>query len=138
MSGREEGRARLAILSKQVREVLSNDGEALIHRRGIEAMVELAQDLTGEEAPPGLVVVRDGGLKLKLMRKDRPGLITLGWERPIGALVGEWERLSKKGGPLRYTCREPEQRWIEMDTGEELYAWLTDTLGAVLYPESKK
>ena len=75
---------------------------------------------------------------VKLMRKDRPGLITLAWERPIGALVAEWERMDKKGGPLRYTFREAEQRWIEMDSGEELYTWLTDTLASVLYPESKK
>jgi hypothetical protein len=138
MSGREQGRARLAVLAKQVREVLSNDGEQIIHRRGVEAMVELAQDLTGPEAPPGLMVQRDGGLRLKLLRKDRPGLITLSWERAIGALVGDWERLDKKGGPFRFTFRETESLWREMDSGEELYTWLTDCLAEVLYPDSKK
>lgn len=138
MSGREEGRARLANLSKQVKEVLSNDGEQLMHRRGVEAMVDLAQDLTGEEAPPGLIVQRDGGLRLKLLRKDRPGLITISWERPIGALVGEWERMDKRGGPFRFTWREPEQRWNEMDSGDELYTWLTATLADILYPDSKR
>jgi hypothetical protein len=138
MSGREQGKALLQNLSKQVKEVLNDDGEQLVHKRGVEAMVDLAQDLTGEEAPPGLIVQRDGGLRLKLLRKDRPGLITIEWQRPIGAIVGQWQRMEKAGGPFRFVFREAEDSWNEMQLGDELYAWLTTTLADVLYPETKK
>ncbi|MDP3278526.1 MAG: hypothetical protein Q8Q09_25270 [Deltaproteobacteria bacterium] len=138
MSGREQGKALLASLSAKVRDVLEDDGEIRLHRRGVEAMVDLAQDLTGDEAPPGLVVQRDGGARLKVLRKDRPGMITFEWQRSIGALVTRWERNGKDEGPFRFLHRESDDCWIEKDSGEELYTWLTRTMGDVLYPDSTR
>jgi hypothetical protein len=138
MSGREQGKALLKNLSTQVKEVLNDDGEQLVHKRGVDAMVDLATDLTGEDAPPGLQVIRDGGLRLKLMRKDRPGLVTIEWQRPIGAIVTSWERMDKSGGPFRFVYRDVDESWIEMSLQTELYRWLTSTLGDVLYPETRR
>jgi hypothetical protein len=138
MSGREQGKALLKNLSTQVKDTLNDDGEQLVHKRGVEAMVDLATDLTSEDAPPGLVVQRDGGLRIKLFRKDRPGLVTIEWQRSIGALVTSWERSDKTGGPFKFTWRESDESFIEMSLGTELYAWLTSTMSDVLYPETRK
>lgn len=138
MSGREQGKNLLKNLSTQVKEVLNDDGEQLVHKRGVEALVDLATDLTGDDAPPGLIVQRDGGLKLKLFRKDRPGLVTIEWQRPIGAVVGNWERLGKTEGPFRFVHRASDDSFIEMSLQTELYAWLTSTLAEVLYPEARR
>jgi hypothetical protein len=138
MSGREHGKALLKNLSSQVKEVLNDDGELLTHKRGVQAMIDLATDLTSEDAPPGLIVQRDGGLKLKLFRKDRPGLITIEWQRPIGAIVTTWERVGKSGGPFRFVHRASDDSFIEMSLQIELYTWLTDTMAEVLYPETRK
>ncbi|MFO0558466.1 MAG: hypothetical protein U0269_10655 [Polyangiales bacterium] len=138
MSGREQGKTLLKNLSSQVKEVLNDDGEQLTHKRGVEAMIDLATDLTGEDAPAGLIVQRDGGLKLKLFRKDRPGLITIEWQRPIGAIVTAWERMDKSAGPFRFVHRASDDSFIEMSLQSELYAWLTSTMGEVLYPETRK
>jgi hypothetical protein len=138
MSGREHGKALLKNLSSQVKEVLNDDGELLTHKRGVQAMIDLATDLTSEDAPPGLIVQRDGGLKLKLFRKDRPGLITIEWQRPIGAIVTTWERMGKSGGPFRFVHRASDDSFIEMSLQIELYTWLTDTMAEVLYPETRK
>lgn len=138
MSGREQGKTLLKNLSSQVKEVLNDDGEQLAHKRGVEAMIDLATDLTSDDAPPGLIVQRDGGLKLKLFRKDRPGLITIEWQRPIGAVVLSWERLDKSAGPFRFVHRASDDSFIEMSLQSELYEWLTNTMGEVLYPETVK
>jgi hypothetical protein len=138
MSGREQGKTLLKNLSTQVKEVLNDDGEQLVHKRGVEAMIDLATDLTSDDAPPGLIVQRDGGLKLKLLRKDRPGLVTVEWQRSIGAVVCHWERLEKSEGPFRFVYRESDESFIEMSLQTELYAWLTATLGEVLYPETRR
>jgi|LNFM01.1.fsa_nt_gb hypothetical protein len=138
MSGREQGKALLKNLSTQVKEALNDDGELIVHKRGVEAMVDLATDLTGEDAPVGLIVQRDGGLRIKLLRKDRPGLITIEWQRPIGALVTSWERMDKTGGPFKFVWRDSDESFVEMGLGTELYTWLTATLADVLYADARK
>ncbi len=138
MSGREQGKALLKNLSAQVKEVLNDDGEQLVHKRGVETMIDLATDLTSDDAPPGLIVQRDGGLKLKLFRKDRPGLITIEWQRPIGAIVTNWERTNKTEGPFRFVHRESDDSYIEMSLQTELYTWLTAAMTEALYPETRK
>jgi hypothetical protein len=58
--------------------------------------------------------------------------------RPIGAIVGNWERMDKTGGPFKFVYRELEDQWVEMDQQIELYTWLTATLAEALYPETRK
>jgi hypothetical protein len=138
MSGRERGKQLLADLAKKVKEEVAPSGEPVLHARGQKAVADLASDLSGPDAPPGLRVFKDAVDRFRLQRPGRNGQIAVAWDRPIGAIVVQVEKLGRRERDVRYRFEEGADEWRRMEGEGELYADIAQWLADVLYPESKR
>lgn len=138
MSGRERGKKLLAGLSAKVREEVAPSGEPLLHAKGQKAVLDLANDLQGPDAPPGLKVFKDAVDRFRLQRPQRNGQISVRWERPIGAVVVLVEKGDRRDPEIRYVLHEAEDEWRRMEGEGELYEDIASFLVEVLFPEGKR
>jgi hypothetical protein len=131
----EEGKKKLRDLAQQVRAKVQPSGEAVLNKRGLDMVEELAKDLSGPEGMPGLKVRRDGPDKFRLERPPRNAEIAIEWQREIGALVMTCEKFGDPRTLVRYVWDDGAKHWRAMDGGGELYADLAARLTEYLYPE---
>jgi hypothetical protein len=138
MSGRERGKKLLADLATKVRKEMAPNGEPILHARGQKAIAELAADLSGNDGPPGLRVFRDAVDRFRLQRPGRDAQVSIGWQRPIGAIVMITEHGDKRDPEVRYLYADADDEWRRMDGDGELYADVAKSLSELMYPESKR
>lgn len=133
----EDGKKRLKDLAKQVREKTAVDGAAALHQQGLAIVDELAQELTGPDAMPGLKLYRDNAQKFRLQRSPRNAELTFEWQREIGALALTKEKHGEPKVLVRYVWDEAEKKWRRLDGGGELWEDVSSTLVEYLYPEAR-
>jgi hypothetical protein len=134
----EEGKKRLKDLAGRVREKLDTSGETQLHLRGLALIEEMAKELTGPDALPGLRLFRDAPHKFKLQRERKNAEIVFEWERPIGAAVMTCVQLGQVKKSERYVWDEAGQAWRRMSgVAGEPFADVSDALVELLYPEAK-
>jgi hypothetical protein len=133
----EEGNKKLKELAQQVRAKVQPSGEAVLHKRGLDLVDELAKELSGPDGMPGLKVRRDAPNKFRLERPLRNAEIAIDWQREIGALVMTCEKFGDPRTLVRYIWDEAPQHWRAMEGGGELYADLAARLTEYLYPEGR-
>jgi hypothetical protein len=133
----EDGKKRLKDLAKQVREKTAVDGAAVLHHKGLAIIEELAKELGGPDAMPGLKVYRDNAQKFRLQRSPRNGEITMEWQREIGAVALTKQKHGEPKAMVRYVWDEPEQKWRRLEGGGELWEDVSTALVDVLYPEAR-
>ena len=134
----EEGKKRLKDLASRVREKLDTSGEAHLHARGLALIEEMAKELTGPDALPGLRLFRDGPNKIKLQRERKNAEIVFEWERPIGAAVMTCVQLGQVKRTERYVWDEATQAWRRMSGAPgEPFSDIGDALAEGLYPEGR-
>lgn len=134
--GRERGRRLLAALSQQVKKAAPPSGVEA-NARGLKALAELAEDLTGPNAPPGLQLWRDSAEKFRLTRTQRPGELVVLWDRPAQALHVTADKLGQRIADVRFVFHEALGSWRRFDIDAELYEEVTALLVEVLYPEAR-
>jgi hypothetical protein len=148
----EEGRKRLFEVAKQVREKVSQSGDAALHKKGLVLVELLARDLSSPESFPGLKLWRDAPSKFRLTRQvggpaaggTRNAEIAIEWQRDVLALAMTCE---KHGEPLpgearflrkklvRYVYDQDKDCWRRMEGEGEIYEDLANALVEYLYPE---
>jgi hypothetical protein len=138
MSGREKGKKLFAELANKVRKEIAPNGEPELNKRGLEALQELADDLTGPDGLPGLRVFKDGVHQFRLQRPQRNGQIIVSWNRGIGAITIVVEKLSGREAEVKYLWREADDAWTRMEGTGELYEDVSKALVDTLYPEAKR
>jgi hypothetical protein len=132
----DEGKKALRAVASAVRARTAPSGEIMLHARGIKTIGDLASELAGPEAAPGLVVFRDGDTKLKLRRRSRNAEIVVEWVRAIGAIELTGSRLEEKPSQVRYVFDEALGHWRPMTGAGELWADLAAALVMYLFPEA--
>lgn len=134
----ERGRALLQDLARRVREKVSVDGEPLLQRRGVAKIETIARMLDGEEALPGLRVLRNSAERLRLQRDGRNADVLVEWMRDAGALAIGGERNGRQARSILYMWDEPAQQWKMMGGESELYEDLVIVISEYLYPEVRR
>jgi hypothetical protein len=137
-SGRERGKQLLSAFSAKVKKEIVPSGEPVMHARGQKAVAELAADLGGAEAPPGLRVFRDAVDRFRLQRPGKNAEIRVEWQRPIGAIVVAIEKAGRVSPEVKYVFREAEDAWHRMEGDGELYEDVMNLLGDAMYPEARR
>src|SRR5690242_18001659 len=131
----EKGKKLFQDLAKQVREKVQPSGEPVLHKRGLDAVEQLATDLADPEGMPGLKVRRDLPSKFRLDRPPRNAEIAVEWQREIGAIVVTMEKHGEPRTVVRYVFDEGANHWRPMDGAGELYKDIAAALVHYLYPE---
>lgn len=132
----EDGKKRLRDLANQVRQKVTTSGAPLLNQRGLDLVDDLARELTGEGAMPGLRLYRDAPTKFRLARANRNAEITIEWERDIGALGLTCQKHGEPKTFVRYVWDASLDRWRKLDGGGEIYDDVTSALVTYLYPEA--
>jgi hypothetical protein len=138
MSGRDKGKKLFADLADKVRTEVAPSGEPLLHKRGQKAVADLATDLSGENAPMGLRVFRDAVDRFRLQRPGKNAQIEVRWERPIGGVVVQSEKMDRRDPEVKYLFREAEDEWHRMEGEGELYEDISKLLIDYMYPEARR
>lgn len=134
----DEGKKRLKDLAGRVREKLDTSGQAKLDARGLALIEELAKELTGPDAVPGLRLFREGSHKIKLQREKKNAEIVFEWERAIGAAVMTCVQLAQVKRTERYVFDEEKQAWRRMSGAPgEPFADVSEALVEVLFPEAR-
>src|SRR5258708_26398610 len=134
----ESGKKLLKDLGKQVREKLSPSGEPRLNARGLAFVDEMAKELTGPDAMPGLRLYRDTPQKFRLQRDKKNAELSLEWQRDIGAAVLTGVSMGHVKLTERYVFDDAQARWRRMDGLGEIYEDLTNALVEYLYPEGRQ
>ena len=134
----DEGKKRLKDLAAQVREKIDTKGAPVLNQRGLDLVDELAKELGGPDAMPGLKVWRDTPSKFRLTRSPRNAEIGVEWERDIGALAVTAEKHGEPRTLTRYVWDEAQAKWRKLDGGGEIWEDIAALLVAYLYPEATK
>jgi hypothetical protein len=130
-----DAKERLRALAGNVRTKLDPSGEHLVHQKGLGLVEEIARELGGAMAMPGLTVLRPAVEKAKLLRSGKNAEIVVSWERPIGALELTSRALGKERTFRRYVWDGGTSVWRRMEGVGELWEDLQAELLAVLYPD---
>ncbi len=133
----DEGKKRLKDLAKQVRDKVTTQGAPVLNQRGLDLVDELARELGGPDAMPGLKVWRDAPHKFRHARAPRNAEIGVEWERDIGALAVSAEKHGSPRTLTRYVWDEGQKKWRKLDGGGEIWEDLAALLVEMLYPEAK-
>ena len=131
------GKKLLKDLAAKVREKTDTSGEQLLDQRGLKEIEDLAKELTGPDAMPGLKLWRDTPAKFRLQRERKNAEITLEWQRNIGALVMTGVSMGKVSFTHRYLSPDAAAGWRRMDGLGEVYEDLSKALVDLLYPEAR-
>jgi len=132
-----EGKKKLVALAGKVKEKVSQQGDALLQRRGLDLVEALAGDLTGEAAMPGLRLYRDAPSKFRLQRATRNAEITVEWHKDIAALSMTCEKHGEPKALTRYVYDAAKDHFRRMEGGGEIYDDLAAALAEYLFPETK-
>jgi hypothetical protein len=131
------GKKLLKDLAAKVREKTDNSGEQLLDLRALKQIDELAKELTGPDAMPGLKLWRDTTAKFRLQRERKNAEIAIEWQRNIGAIVMTGMSMGKMSFTHRYLSPDEAAGWRRMDGLGELYEDLSKALTDLLYPEAR-
>lgn len=132
-----EGKKKLVALAGKVKEKVSQQGDALLQKRGLDLVEALAADLTGEAAMPGLRLYRDAASKFRLQRATRNAEITVEWHRDIAALSITCEKHGEPKVLTRYVYDATKDHFRRMEGAGEAYDDLAAALAEYLFPETK-
>ena len=134
----ERGRLLLQDLALRVKEKVAIGGEPVLQQRGVAKIETLARMLDGEEALPGLRVLRNSAERLRLQRDGRNADVVVEWKRDAGALALGGERNGRTARSILYMWDEPTARWQRLGGDSELYEDLVFILTEYLYPEVRR
>ena len=132
----EDAKKRLRDLAKQVKEKVATTGAPVLHQQGLDLIEELAKELSGPDAMPGLRVYRDSPVKIRLQRPMRNAEITIDWQRDIGAIGLTCEKHGEPKTFVRYVWDASLDKWRKLDGGGEIWEDVTSALVTYLYPEA--
>jgi hypothetical protein len=137
-TGRERGKQLLSAFSAKVKKEVAPSGEPVIHARGQKAVAELAADLSGPDAPPGLKVFRDAIDRFRVQRQAKNAEIRVEWQRPIQCIVVALEKAGRTLPEVKYVHRDGDDSWHRMEGEGELYEDVMGLLAEAMYPEARR
>ena len=137
-SGRERGKQLLSAFSAKVKKEVAPSGEPVMHARGQKAVAELAADLSGADAPPGLKVFRDAVDRFRAQRPGKNAEIRVEWQRPIGCIVVVLDKAGRLQPEVKYVYRDDDEAWHRMEGEGELYEDVMGLLAEAMYPEARR